>query len=70
MNLLYHSHFAGILAPTVHAVGIGYSEVTWHLMMKLFPVKSLRVNDTAKSMMSEGNTGAFLPLTCKMLNSC
>ena len=34
---------------------IGYSEVTWHLTMKLFPARSLWAGDIAKSMM--------LPLT-------
>ena len=35
--------------PTVRAL-IGYSEVTWHLTMKLFPFRSLWAGDIAKSM--------------------
>jgi len=41
--------FAAIFYPTARALS-GYSEVTWHLAMKLFPPRSLWAGNVAKSM--------------------
>ena len=41
--------FAEIFYPTARTL-IGYSEVTWHLTMKLFPARILWAGNDAKSM--------------------
>ena len=51
---------AGNFFPTAHAL-IGYFEVTWHLTMKLFPMKISEQATLQKSLMSEGNS-ALLPM--------
>ena len=54
-----YCYIAGSFSATARAL-IGYFEVTWHLPIKLFPVKSLWAGNIAKSMTSESNS-ALLP---------
>ena len=55
----FSCYIAEFFSPTARAL-IGYFEVTWHLTIKLFPAKSLRAGNSAKSMTSESNS-ALLP---------
>ena len=59
-------YIAEIFSPTARAL-IGYSDVTWHLTMDLFPAKSLQTGNIAKFMTSESKRGVTVNCYARML---